>query len=180
MGPPYSSILTVNVSVLTSQISSHLPVHDLTASFFESVDNRTAPTQSTFLKGPATSFPVFKLQIRAVTSHDLLTSSVLSSAMSTQVIGLEWSSNVVVIPVSTLHALSSTRPDSPPPVTTYRPVAAAVFRPLACHGAPLFTAIAKVSSCIQWLHRSFPFHGPSGVLEPIVVCARNVGCSNKM
>ncbi|KAG1735715.1 uncharacterized protein EDB91DRAFT_551328 [Suillus paluster] len=60
--------LTFDVCVSTSQISRqlHVPSSELTASFFEFVENRTAPTRATLLNEPATSLPVSKLHIRAV------------------------------------------------------------------------------------------------------------------
>jgi hypothetical protein len=73
-----------NFCAWTSHTSRHFPEYELTASFFESGDNRTAlgPLRKGTLKfvgefsnGPATSLPVSKLHICIVKSSDTLASS---------------------------------------------------------------------------------------------------------
>ncbi|KAG2742014.1 hypothetical protein P692DRAFT_20750598, partial [Suillus brevipes Sb2] len=70
----------------TSQTSRHVPQSDLTASFFEFGEKRTAPTLPTLSNGPATGLLVSKFHIRAVLSKDPLTSCASSAEISMQVI----------------------------------------------------------------------------------------------
>jgi len=90
------------------QTSMYFPTSDLSASFFQSVENQTAPTIPMLLNGPATSLPMSKFHIHATKSSAPLASSVLSTETSTQLILHECPSKFLTVPVSTcvqLHQL---------------------------------------------------------------------------